>query len=105
MKHILFVLCMFIATGCSATPSASDREASRGGPERVDARSCSMSFAELFQLARGRAWTDEEVLGFQALDQDGKNRVVKQLAAEAGGIKTEDQVGSDGLVYTAFWRE
>jgi hypothetical protein len=66
---------------------------------------CSMGFAELFQLAKGREWTEEEVQGFAALDQQGKNRVVKQLAAEAGCIRTEDQVGTDGVVYTAFWKE
>jgi len=66
---------------------------------------CSMGFAELFRLAKGREWTEEEVRGFQALDQEGKNRVVKQLAVEAGGIHTEDQMGTDGVVYTAFWKE
>jgi len=66
---------------------------------------CSMGFADLFRLAKGRDWTEEEVRGFQALDQPGKNKVVKQLAAEAGCIRTEDQVGTDGVVYTAFWKE
>ncbi|MBX3357115.1 MAG: hypothetical protein KF745_01675 [Phycisphaeraceae bacterium] len=64
-----------------------------------------MSFRDLFVAAKGREWTEEEVLEFQAFDQEGKNRMVKQLAAEAGGIRTEDQVGTDGVVYTAFWRE
>lgn len=64
-----------------------------------------MGFRELFFLAKGREWTQEEVKAFQALDQPGKNRAVKQLAAEAGGIRTEDQVGTDGVVYTAFWKE
>jgi hypothetical protein len=64
-----------------------------------------MAFAELFRLAKGREWTEEEVREFQALDQQGKNQVVKQLAAEAGGIRTEDQVGTDGVIYTAFWKE
>lgn len=64
-----------------------------------------MGFRELFQVAKGRDWTQEEVTAFQALDQSGKNRMVKQLAAEAGCIRTEDQVGTDGVVYTAFWKE
>ena len=75
-----------------------------GEPTGTQSR-CSMGFAELFRLAKGREWTEEEVPGFQALDQEGKNRVVKQLAAEAGCIRTEDQVGTDGVVYTAFWKE
>lgn len=64
-----------------------------------------MGLRELFQLAKGREWTQDEVQTFQALDQDGKNRAVKQLATEAGCIRTEDQVGTDGVVYTAFWKE
>jgi hypothetical protein len=64
-----------------------------------------MGFRELFWLAKGREWTLDEVQAFQSLDQDGKNQMVKQLAAEAGGIRTEDQVGTDGVVYTTFWKE
>lgn len=64
-----------------------------------------MSFRELFHLAKGRDWTEDEVQSFQKLDQPAKNAMVKQLAAEAGGIRTEDQVGTDGVVYTAFWKE
>jgi hypothetical protein len=69
------------------------------------AERCAMGFRELFVLAKGREWTDEELQAFQALDQDGKNRAVKTLAAEAGCVRTEDQVGTDGVVYTAFWKE
>ena len=105
-RRFLLLLCVLGAAGCSTAPAVSSggEGASEGGrtvaPER-----CSMGFAELFQLAKGREWTEEEVQGFQALDQQGKNRVVKQLAAEAGCIRTEDQVGTDGVVYTAFWKE
>jgi len=74
--------------------------------ERYDVNDrCSMGFAELFQLAKGRAWTEEEVREFQSLDQQGRSRMVKQLAAEAGCVRTEDRIGTDGVVYTAFWRE
>lgn len=102
MRRFLLLLCMLAAAGCSAAPAASS-----GGDEDVGhAQSrCSMGFADLFRLAKGREWTEEEVRGFQALDQAGKNRAVKQLAAEAGCICTEDQVGTDGVVYTAFWKE
>ena len=68
------------------------------------AESC-MSFAELFELARGRAWTLEEERAFGALDQAGKNEAAKELAACAGCVQTEDRVGTDGQVYTAFWTE
>ena len=64
-----------------------------------------MSFCDLFVAVKGREWTQDEVRAFQALDQPGKNRRVRQLAAEAGGIRTEDQVETDGVVYPAFWRE
>ncbi len=64
-----------------------------------------MGFRELFQLAKGREWTQDEATAFQTLDQQGKNRTVTQLAVEAGCIRTEDRVGSDGVVYTAFWKE
>jgi hypothetical protein len=106
MRRFLLLLCVLGVAGCSTAPSASSGRsggAGEGGRTVVPER-CSMGFAELFQLAKGREWTEEEVQGFQALDQQGKNRVVKQLAAEAGCIRTEDQVGTDGVVYTAFWK-
>ena len=100
------LLWLLFAVGCASAPADGGREAVTGSSSSsAAAESCSMGFAELFELARGRPWTDEEVRGFQALDQPGKNAMVRQLAAEAGGIRTEDQVGSDGVVYTAFWRE
>jgi hypothetical protein len=64
---------------------------------------CSFGFADLFRLAKKRAWTAEEEKGFRSLDQRGRNAVVKQLAREAGCVRTEDRTGTDGLVYTAFW--
>jgi hypothetical protein len=97
---------MLAVAGCSTGPSVSDGETERIASEPTVAPDrCPMGFAELFRLAKGRDWTEEELQGFQVLDQAGKNRVVKQLAAEAGGIRTEDQVGTDGVVYTAFWKE
>jgi hypothetical protein len=64
-----------------------------------------MSFRELFARARKRSWTAAEEREFMALDQDSRNQLVKKLAAEAGGVRTEDRVGTDGVVYTAFWAE
>jgi hypothetical protein len=63
-----------------------------------------MSFRDLFELAHGRPWTPGEHQQFQAASQDERNRLVKQLAAQAGGIQVEDRMGSDGRIYTAFWR-
>ena len=64
-----------------------------------------MGFGELFTLAKGRAWTLEEERHFQSVDQDTRNQIVKQLAIEAGCVRTEDRRGSDGKTYTAFWVE
>ena len=66
---------------------------------------CEMSFSELFRLARKRAWTSDEEDAFQALDQDARNTAVRELAREAGCVRTEDRRGTDGLLYAAFWRE
>lgn len=68
------------------------------GPE------CELGFADLFRMARDRDWTRDEERLFQALDQPTRNAFVKQLAAEAGGVETADRVGTDGIIYTAFWR-
>ena len=68
-------------------------------------RECAIGFAELFRLAKKRGWTAEEERAFQALNQPARNAAVLELAREAGGIHTEDRLGSDGLVYTAFWLE
>lgn len=106
MKQLLLLLCFLTAAGCSTASSAGGGDVACGASERTVAiRDCSMGFRELFFLAKGREWTPEEVQAFQALDQPGKNLAVKRLAAEAGGIRTEDQVGTDGVVYTAFWKE
>jgi uncharacterized protein YbjQ (UPF0145 family) len=64
-----------------------------------------MGFAELFRLARKRIWTTEEKDAFQALDQEARNAAVKQLAQEAGCVRTADRLGTDGVIYTAFWLE
>jgi hypothetical protein len=68
-------------------------------------RECRIGFAELFRLARKREWTPEEERRFQALDQEARNEMVRQLGREAGGVRTEDRRGTDGKVYTAFWVE
>lgn len=66
---------------------------------------CDLGFADLFRLAKKRDWTPDEERTFQALDQAGRNAAVVMLAREAGGIRIDDRVGTDGITYTAFWRE
>lgn len=63
-----------------------------------------MGFRELFALAKGRGWTGEEERAFAGLTQEARNLAVRELAREAGGVQVEDRVGSDGVVYAAFWR-
>jgi hypothetical protein len=66
-------------------------------------RECQYSFDDLFRLANGRQWTAEEKQAFLEMDQPTRNREVKRLAHKAACIRTEDRLGSDGLIYTAFW--
>jgi hypothetical protein len=69
------------------------------GPE------CYFSFEDLFVAAEGRTWTPEEQTTFKYLTQDQKNEWVSALAAKAPQFKTQNRVGSDGVVYRAFWIE
>ncbi len=66
-------------------------------------RECCMSFRDLFLASKKREWTADEARHFKSVDQPTRNEIVKQLASEAGCIKTEDRRGTDGQVYTAFW--
>jgi hypothetical protein len=66
---------------------------------------CSLSFADLFRLAKKREWTPDEERAFQGMDQEARNAAVVALAREAGGVHTEDRVGTDRVIYTAFWLE
>ena len=68
-------------------------------------RECQYSFDDLFRLANDRDWSAEEKDAFMALDQNARNVEVKSLARKAGCIRTEDRLGTDGLIYTAFWVE
>ncbi|HKJ17006.1 MAG TPA: hypothetical protein VJ984_06650 [Xanthomonadales bacterium] len=68
-------------------------------------RECQYSFDDLFRLANERDWTAAEKNDFMLLDQDARNQEVKRLAGMAGGVRTEDRLGTDGLTYTAFWVE
>jgi len=66
---------------------------------------CEMGFLDLFILAKKRAWTPDEEATFASLDQEARNEAVRQLTLEAEGIRAEDRVGADGVIYTAFWAE
>jgi hypothetical protein len=66
---------------------------------------CRYSFDDLFRLAHDRDWTEEEKSAFMALDQGARNCEVMRLADKAGCIRTEDRLGTDGVMYTAFWVE
>ena len=68
-------------------------------------RDCSLGFADLFRLAKKREWTAAEERDFQGMDQEARNAAVVALAREAGGIRTENRIGTDGVTYTAFWLE
>lgn len=106
MRPFLLLLCLLIAAGCSTAPPTHSGATARTAREQAVAKSnCSIGFRELFFLAKGREWTQEEGAAFKALDQPARNHAVKQLAAEAGCVRTEDQVGTDGVVYTAFWKQ
>ncbi len=67
-------------------------------------RECDFSFADLFRAVHGRAWTAQEKQEFETLSQPARNAWVKRLAQSARRtIATEDRLGTDGKVYTAFW--
>ncbi len=69
------------------------------GPE------CCFSFADLFVAAEGRIWTTEEERVFKNLTQEERNEWVSMLAARAPEFRTQDKVGTDGVMYRAFWIE
>jgi hypothetical protein len=63
---------------------------------------CAYSFNDLHLAANGKGLSAQESESFLLLDQNERNALVKQWAELAGWL-VEDRVGSDGLVYTAFW--
>ena len=64
-----------------------------------------MSFYDLFAAVHGRDWSQGEKDAFDRLTQGERNEWVRKLASNLAFIKTEDRIGSDGRVYTAFWVE
>jgi len=67
------------------------------GPE------CAFSFEDLFRAAYGRGWSENEKAQVYGMTQADRNEWVSQTAAKTD-FKTEDRVGTDGVVYRAFWR-
>jgi hypothetical protein len=82
------------------TEDMSDASAKRA---ETMSHECELGFAELYQMAHDRAWTAEEERSFGALGQEARNAMVRELALKAGGIRTADRIGTDGVTYTAFW--
>ncbi len=64
---------------------------------------CELGFADLFRMAHQRDWTPEEERSFEGLEQEARNSMVRDLAQKAGGVRTADRIGTDGVTYTAFW--
>ena len=67
------------------------------GPE------CCFSFADLFIAAEGRGWTVEEESMFLNLTQEDRNKWVSKFLEKAPEFVSQDKVGTDGVVYRAFW--
>lgn len=62
---------------------------------------CSYSFWDLYKTAFGEDPSDEYKQEFFQMSQDERNKAVSEWAQKAGW-ETDERVGSDGLVYTAF---
>lgn len=62
---------------------------------------CHYSFSDLFQAAHKRPPENQEAMEFVLASQDARNTLVKKWAILAGWA-TEDRVGTDGKIYTAF---
>jgi hypothetical protein len=65
--------------------------------------SCQFSFDDLFQARFGRRMKDKEKSEFYALSQKERNQIVGRWA-KAAGWYTKNKRGSDGVIYTAFWK-
>ena len=63
---------------------------------------CQYSFKELFVVAFGREWTEQENQELSAMTQETRNIRVRELAEKANW-RVQDVVGRDGITYTAFW--
>lgn len=64
--------------------------------------SCRYSFDDLFFAVNGRVMTETEREQLFSLPQPKRNNIVRRWANQAGW-QTENRVGSDKNLYTAFW--
>ncbi len=64
-----------------------------------------MSFGDLYRSVRGVEWPAPEKEAFNNFSQEEKNAWVTTLAAEVDFVQTERKVGTDGVLYVAFWIE
>lgn len=62
---------------------------------------CAYSYSDLFYAAYGRMPNSDELSKMATLTQTERNRYVKELA-RAASWQTQDKVGSDLQIYTAF---
>lgn len=65
--------------------------------------SCRFSFDDLYYARFGRAMKTQEKTELYTQPQEKRNNIVRRWAREAGWL-TENRVGSDGVMYTAFWK-
>ena len=65
---------------------------------------CAYSFNDLFKAVFNRDMTPEEKADLYAQTQEARNAIVKGWAGQSRW-RVEDRIGSDGIIYTAFWPE
>jgi len=63
---------------------------------------CAYSFDDLHQVVFGCTMTEAEKTALYDLPQTDRNAQVGEWARKIGW-QTEDRLGSDGVIYTAFW--
>lgn len=68
------------------------------------AESCAFSFDDLYQAANGRPMTKAEKEALYVFPQSKRNIIVGKWA-ESAGWQFQDRVGTDGVMYRAFWEE
>lgn len=65
--------------------------------------SCKFSFDDLHQARFGRKMTSQEKETLYEKPQAERNNIVRHWAKSTGWL-TENRMGEDGVVYTAFWK-
>lgn len=65
---------------------------------------CAYSFADLYVASEGKKMSEKFREKFFKMSQEKRNKLVKKWSEKAGWW-TEERVGSDGKIYTAFSQE